>query len=190
MNKKIVVGIDEAGRGPLAGPVSVGTVIFYNLKVAHAFRGVRDSKKLSAEKREYWLSVMEREKKLGTIDFAVSLVSAQYIDTYGIVKAIQKGIRSNLKKLSIEPEYQILLDGGLRAPNEFLNQKTIIKGDEKLELFHSHQLLQRYIVIEKWFFVEKNIQSMVLKFIRGMGLYFIEMRFISMEYLLCIESLF
>jgi ribonuclease HII len=134
MNKKIVVGIDEAGRGPLAGPVSVGTVIFYNLKVAHAFRGVRDSKKLSAEKREYWLSVMEREKKLGTIDFAVSLVSAQYIDTYGIVKAIQKGIRSNLKKLSIEPEYQILLDGGLRAPNEFLNQKTIIKGDEKFRV--------------------------------------------------------
>jgi ribonuclease HII len=112
----------------------VGTVIFYNLKVAHAFRGVRDSKKLSAEKREYWLSVMEREKKLGTIDFAVSLVSAQYIDTYGIVKAIQKGIRSNLKKLSIEPEYQILLDGGLRAPNEFLNQKTIIKGDEKFRV--------------------------------------------------------
>ena len=134
MNKKIVVGIDEAGRGPLAGPVSVGTVIFYNLKVAHAFRGVRDSKKLSAEKREYWLSVMEREKKLGTIDFAVSLVSAQYIDTYGIVKAIQKGIRSNLKKLSIEPEYPILLDGGLKAPNEFINQKTIIRGDEKFKV--------------------------------------------------------
>ena len=133
-NIRYLVGIDEAGRGPLAGPVAVGA--FFVRTDSRGFKkfsaGVKDSKKLSAKKREEWFAKMQNEKKSGNFSFAVSFGSAEMIDTRGINFAIRHALAQSLKKLGIPPEQTlVLLDGGLRAPEEYLFQKTIIKGDEK-----------------------------------------------------------
>jgi ribonuclease HII len=138
MDKKrtYVVGIDEAGRGPIAGPVAVGGVIIRADVLANMkrrdFGGIRDSKKLTEKKREEWLIKMRTWKKEGKIDFAVSLVSHEMIDTRGVAWSVRKGIATVLKKMNADPRASlVLLDGGIRAPEEYENQKTIIKGDEK-----------------------------------------------------------
>lgn len=129
---KYLIGIDEAGRGPLAGPVSVGAVMIskdFNKKL---WKGVRDSKKLSHKAREEWFIKLQEWQKLGIIKFHVALVSEKIIDTKGISYAIKKGIAECLKKVKADCDTcTVLLDGSLKAPAEFLNQETIIKGDDK-----------------------------------------------------------
>jgi len=132
---KYLIGIDEVGRGPIAGPVAVGAFCISNTnlpKVRRIFKGVKESKQLSEEKREKWFGIIEQTKKLGLIDFAVTFQSEKVIDTKGLSFAIKNALKISLSKLGIEPRLsRVLLDGGLKAPAEFNNQKTIIKGDEK-----------------------------------------------------------
>lgn len=128
-----IVGIDEAGRGPLAGPVAVGAVRVIHLgKFQKLVRGIKDSKKLSAEARELWYQKALQAKLFGELDFCVALVSERVIDKRGISYAIQLGIKRCLSKLSAYPRDQIFLDGSLKAPVEFVRQQTIVKGDEKI----------------------------------------------------------
>ena len=139
MNKHTVhiIGIDEAGRGPLAGPVAVGVFIMYSHaipKVRRLFRGVKESKQLSESQREKWFAIIEAARDAGLIDFSVQFQSARQIDVSGLTKTINKAIRRGLKKVvgnKKTDECLVLLDGGLRAPEHFKNQKTIIRGDEK-----------------------------------------------------------
>ena len=133
MNLKVGrVGVDEAGRGPLAGPVAIGA-FFVRRGTRLSYLGLADSKKLSKEKRDEWFEKIRAWKLEGKADFAVSLVSPKVIDKRGITFAIRLGIRRCLKKLSVSSHgTQIFLDGGLRAPDEFRKQKTIIRGDEKV----------------------------------------------------------
>jgi ribonuclease HII len=126
------VGIDEAGRGPLAGPVSVGAVLApIRLLLLPYFEKVRDSKKLSPQKRREIFYRLQEESKKGNIVYAHSLVGSCGIDRDGITASIRCAIARTLKKLL---ETLILLDGGLRAPRVFSFQETIIRGDEKESL--------------------------------------------------------
>ena len=130
---RYIVGIDEAGRGPLAGPVALGVAcVCLDDKTFKKFSlGVRDSKKLSEKQREEWFAKMMTEKTKGNFSFAVSFASAEIIDTRGLSFAIRRALANALKKLNCSPEETlILLDGGLHAPKEFLYQKTIIHGDD------------------------------------------------------------
>lgn len=129
---KYVVGIDEAGRGPLAGPVAVGMVKIAADFDEAFFEGIRDSKKLSAKKREEWFLKAEEAQKAKLLDWAVSLVSEKSIDKLGIAPAIRSGMSRCLEKLAVAHEDTIFLDGGLKLPKEFIHQETIIKGDEKI----------------------------------------------------------
>ncbi len=126
------MGIDEAGRGPWAGPVSVGVVVMPLLfKPALSKYSVKDSKKLSEKNREKWYQWLSQERHLGKINFATALVSEKFIDQKGIVPAVRLGIRRCLSRLELNPgQVKILLDGSLRAPKTFTNQQTIIRGDE------------------------------------------------------------
>ncbi len=138
---KYIVGIDEVGRGPIAGPVAVCAfmtdigrqqTLWWDFSMQNKLP-LRDSKKLTKKQREKWLKFLKEEKAKGNCDFAVSLVSAEWIDKVGIVRAIQKALDSSLSKLNTNGqllEAMIYLDGGLKAPKEFINQETIIKGDE------------------------------------------------------------
>ncbi len=130
---KYVVGIDEVGRGPLAGPVAVGAVVFLEndlKKIKKLFAGAKDSKKMSHEKR---VEIFEKVKKAKILEYIVRYQSAQMVDELGINKAIQRCLDSCLYDLKINPKNsQIFLDGGLKAGKKFINQKTIIKGDDKI----------------------------------------------------------
>ena len=129
---RYVIGIDEAGRGPLAGPVAVGAVLIPATFNWGDVTGVKDSKKLSAQKREAVFARMEELQAAEILRFAVAFTSAQIIDAEGIVPAVRSALMRAIEELKALPhECQVLLDGGLRAPVKFLNQQTIIKGDEK-----------------------------------------------------------
>lgn len=147
------IGIDEAGRGPLAGPVSVGQVLVPANFDWDLIPGVGDSKQLSESRREV---IFERAKVLqkeGKLQYIVEMVAAHKIDSVGISVCIKKSIATGLNKLRKNPprtvlginekslilprrclgenEVLIKLDGSLKAPVEYVHQKTIIKGDSK-----------------------------------------------------------
>ncbi|MDQ3089765.1 MAG: ribonuclease HII [bacterium] len=133
-HSKCVIGIDEAGRGPLAGPVAVGAVMVSTTFNKKFFKGIKDSKQLNESDRDLWYDLAIQAKKEGVLDFSVSLVAPEIIDKRGITFAIAVGIKRCLKKLNASKGSQIFLDGGLRAPGEFLHQLTVIKGDEKIPI--------------------------------------------------------
>lgn len=132
-----VVGIDEAGRGPLAGPICAAAIAFPPNVKHSVFNiwgkgGIRDSKKLSEIQREKIFAKLQELKKKRKVDFAAAMVGAVIIDRIGISRATALAVARALKKLSLIPsDTKILLDGLLHAPKIYQNQKTIIKGDEK-----------------------------------------------------------
>ena len=131
LKPRFVIGIDEAGRGPLAGPVAVGAV-GVTRDMLRKFRTIKESKQLSAEKREVWTKEILRvaKEQKSELRTAVTMVSAKEIDTHGIVSAIKKALTTSIKKLNINPnDCEVLLDGGLKAPLEYKKQRTIIRGD-------------------------------------------------------------
>jgi len=131
MKNKWIVGVDEAGRGPLAGPVTVGLVMVPADFDWALVPGVRDSKKISEKKRDViYKRVLELhvQKKLS---YVVKSVSAASIDSKGIAPAIRRSIVAGIDDLECDPaDTFIKLDGSLYAPVEF-HQATIIKGDDK-----------------------------------------------------------
>lgn len=134
-----LIGIDEVGRGPLAGPVTVGAFgvergfLREFEKIAKQL-GITDSKKLSEKKRQEISRVLCNMTTEGKCFFHIVMTPASYIDTHGIVPAIKKSLQSALGKVvfyynALPGEVQIFLDGGLYAPEIYKYQQTIIKGD-------------------------------------------------------------
>ena len=130
MKMTYLVGIDEVGRGPVAGPVAVGIAAFPRGFDLHELSDVRDSKKHTVRQREVIYTYLCEKRKAGELDFSVVFTTAAYIDRHGIVPAIQKALRNALKKLSLSGRNaELLLDGGLSAPEVFKKQQTIVRGD-------------------------------------------------------------
>ena len=134
-NYKYIIGIDEVGRGPLAGPVNVCAFcvpVKNEIEVLEKLAGITDSKKLSEKKRKAYFETIKQLKDDGLLTAAVSGVSAKIIDSKGIMFALNAALVSALDKLNIDPsESFIYLDGGLYAPEKY-NQETVIKGDSKI----------------------------------------------------------
>lgn len=140
---RFLIGIDEAGRAPLAGPVSVGLVMVpEGFDVAHEFPGVRDSKKLSEKKREEIYALLERRVASGDVRFCVRFSTHGTIDRVGITRAVHRAVAAGVRFLdrsygSYRPSQtysvHVLLDGLLHAPREF-SQETIIRGDDLVPL--------------------------------------------------------
>jgi ribonuclease HII len=128
---RYIIGVDEAGRGPIAGPVSIGAVMVPVDFDRAFFRDIKDSKRLTANSREKWFSRLRRAARGGDLSYQSALVSAQVIDRKGIVRAIRLAIARALGRLSIRSsECFVILDGSLSAPSRFANQLTIIGGDQ------------------------------------------------------------
>ncbi len=94
--QKWLIGIDEAGRGPLAGPVSVGVVLVPKNFNWDSIPEVNDSKKLSEKKREVIYKRAVELKKKGELFYAVCMESAVSIDTIGIVPSVSKAMAKAL----------------------------------------------------------------------------------------------
>jgi ribonuclease HII len=133
ISMRFVIGVDEAGRGPLAGPVAVGTVrVVEGFDILSAFPGLNDSKKLTEKKRETIFMQLQEEIRKGNVSAVVYLASAQKIDAGGIVPAVRSALYKGVRKLLPNPEEgKVYLDGSLKAPPEY-EQETIIGGDGKV----------------------------------------------------------
>ena len=119
-----IAGIDEAGRGPLAGPVTVGAVI---LKPDSFIEGVNDSKKISETKREKLYEIITNE----ALAWSVGIVSEKEIDELNILNATKKAVTLALEGLKIKPE-RLLVDALENIDTNGIPYTSIIKGDAKV----------------------------------------------------------
>lgn len=119
---KTIAGVDEAGRGPLAGPVFAAAVI---MDMDFYIPDIKDSKKLSEKKREEMYNYITQN----AVAYSVCCVSEQEIDKINILNATHKAMVAAVEQLSIKPDY-VLIDGnsvkGMCLPHE-----CIVKGDDK-----------------------------------------------------------
>ena len=118
----VFCGIDEAGRGPLCGPVSAAAVI---LPFGCNIEGLNDSKKLSEKKREALYDIIVKEAAA----YAVAFSTPAEIDKYNILNATYLAMKRAVEKLSVKPDF-IFVDGN-RAPDFGIETETIVKGDAK-----------------------------------------------------------
>jgi len=130
---KYVVGIDEAGRGPLAGPVAVGVAcVAEGYDVLSVFPGLNDSKKLTEKKREALYAILMQEVKEGNVRVRVCLSGESMIDQKGIAYAVRSALARGLETLLPDPTAgKVFLDGSLQASKEY-EQETIVGGDGKI----------------------------------------------------------
>jgi len=124
----LIAGLDEAGRGALAGPVCVGAVILPKdaPHLSSTLNGVHDSKLLSPLKRD---SLTPRIKETA-LTWSVAFASAEEIDTLGIVASTRLAALRALESLSLIPDY-LLTDFRLEPPELDIPQTAIVKGDQK-----------------------------------------------------------
>jgi len=127
----LILGVDEAGRGPLAGPVAVGIVaVPCNFIISREFPGLADSKQMSPTAREKMFRILQKRRQQGDIQFCVRCTGAKRIDDWGLTRAVISAVARGVYFLAPEPDgISIYLDGLLKAPSEY-NQQTIIGGDE------------------------------------------------------------
>lgn len=115
-----VAGIDEAGRGPLAGPVTAAAVI---LPTGLLISGVDDSKKLTPDRRERLFEIIMSQ----ALSVGVGIIGPAEIDTINILQATRRAMLAAVQQLSPQPDY--LLIDGISTIDSVIPQKTIKKGD-------------------------------------------------------------
>ncbi len=136
-----IIGLDEVGRGALAGPVTVGAVILKRGARPEAISGglpLRDSKKLSASQRERWVKSLE---KSCFAPYAVASASSKEVDRLNVSRAANLAAGRAVRKLAERHKIdlrkaKIFLDGGLflkEGSVKFASVRTIVKGDEKIK---------------------------------------------------------
>jgi ribonuclease HII len=130
----LVCGVDEAGRGPLAGPVCAAAVI---LNALHPIAGLNDSKKLSEKQREA-LAPLIREHALA---WSVAYASIEEIDELNILQATLLAMKRAVLGLSIKPQ-QVLVDG-LYCPDTGIDSMAIVKGDSKIAAISAASILAK-----------------------------------------------
>ena len=123
---RYIAGLDEAGRGALAGPVAVGAVILPGGKasLSRTLAGVRDSKQMTPLERDSLAPLIKKTALTWSVGFA----SAEEIDARGIVPATRLAAMRALQGLSLFPEY-LLTDFRLELPQVDLGQTSLVKGD-------------------------------------------------------------
>jgi ribonuclease HII len=125
---KNVVGLDEAGRGPLAGPVVAGAVLISpKLKIKNWKLKIRDSKQLSAKQREKIYDVITKHQ---SFEWGIGIVSERVIDKINILEATKLAMKKAVKDLDCDIDC-LLIDGNFKIKSD-IPQKPIIKGDQKV----------------------------------------------------------
>jgi ribonuclease HII len=130
----LICGVDEAGRGPLAGPVSAAAVI---LDPANPIEGLADSKKLSEKQRDR-LAPIIRERALA---WAVAYAEVDEIDQLNILQATLLAMKRAVQGLHIQPQ-QVLVDG-LYCPQTGIPSQAIVKGDSKVAAISAASILAK-----------------------------------------------
>ena len=115
---KLICGCDEAGRGPLCGPVVAAAVI---LPINYKLEGLNDSKQLSEKKRDMYYDILIKE----AVSYGVGIIDAKEIDEINIYEASRKAMLEAISKLNVKPDY--ILTDAMPLPIE--QSKPIIHGD-------------------------------------------------------------
>lgn len=131
---RLSCGVDEAGRGPLAGPVFAAAVI---LDPHFTITGIADSKTLSAPARER----LAAEIKMGALAWAVALASVEEIDTLNILQASLLAMRRAIEALKLVPD-EVLVDG-LQCPRVSIPARAIVRGDSSVEQIAAASILAK-----------------------------------------------
>ena len=125
-----VIGLDEVGRGPLAGPVvSCGCMFFDYDKLSHPIQ-ITDSKNLSAKKRRELVLYFYKLQKEKLLKFNLSLATVKEIDELNILGATKLSMKRVIDKFK-EKNFSIIIDGNFSLEYKNLNEKSIIGGDKK-----------------------------------------------------------
>ncbi|MFW6278598.1 MAG: ribonuclease HII [Bacillota bacterium] len=130
-----VAGLDEAGRGPLAGPVVASAVIF---TPETEIPGIDDSKKLSCDRREQLFSKIKNEAQA----VGVGIIDNETIDQVNIQQASFLAMKQALADLSRQPEY-ILVDGSEEIPGVSIPQQPVIKGDSRVNAIAAASIIAK-----------------------------------------------
>jgi len=133
-SNQMICGVDEAGRGPLAGAVFAAAVI---LDPAHPIAGLRDSKKLSEAKRD----LLAIEIKKHALAWCIAEASETEIDQLNILQATMLAMQRAVLGLSVTPELA-LIDGN-RCPHLPMTAQAIVKGDDKVEAISAASILAK-----------------------------------------------
>ena len=136
----LVAGVDEAGRGPLAGPVVAAAVILDDRKPIH---GLADSKKLSAKRRE----ALFDEIRAKALCCSIAQASVDEIDTLNILQATLLAMRRAVLGLRLPPKL-VLVDGN-RLPVLEIRSEAIVKGDEKVPCISAASILAK-VTRDRW----------------------------------------
>jgi len=121
---EIIAGVDEAGRGPLAGPVVAAAVIISDTNI---IEGLNDSKKLTQKKREFLFDEIQEK----AISIGVGIVDEKEIDKINILSATHKAMQIALGNLNQKPTLALI--DGYELPNQIIKNEGVIKGDTKVE---------------------------------------------------------
>ena len=130
----LVAGVDEAGRGPLAGPVVAAAIILDPLK---PIEGLADSKILSERKRDSLFDII----KIYALSWSVGMASVEEIDEFNILQATLLAMQRAVNGLAIQPD-EALIDGN-RLPNLLIPAQAIIKGDSKVKAISAASILAK-----------------------------------------------
>ncbi len=130
----LVAGVDEAGRGPLAGPVVAAAVILDEL---HPIQGLADSKKLTPLKRER----LYDEIRAKALCFSIAEASVEEIDTLNILQATMLAMQRAVEGLRLKPS-KVLVDGN-RLPKLDVLAEAIVKGDDKVQAISAASILAK-----------------------------------------------
>ncbi len=132
--KELICGVDEAGRGPLAGPVFAAAVI---LDPRRPIAGLRDSKKLSESRRDALAEIIRRD----ALAWSIAYCTAAEIDELNILNATMLAMRKAIEGLSVQPTLA-LIDGN-RCPTSAVRSEAIVKGDDKVAEISAASILAK-----------------------------------------------
>lgn len=149
----LVGGVDEVGRGPLAGPVVAACVVFDFSQPLdlESLTAVNDSKKLSAKKRQELFGLIKKQ----AVAVEVALVSSQQIDKINILQASLLAMRKSINKLTPKPNF-VLVDGKFSVPNLAMPQTAIIDGDAKIFSIAAASIIAK--VSRDWLMTEYDLK--------------------------------
>ncbi|MCX7914081.1 MAG: ribonuclease HII [Thermodesulfovibrionales bacterium] len=168
---KILAGADEAGRGPLAGPVVAAAVV---LSLNKEIEGVNDSKKLSSKERERLYDLIIE----GSLSVGVGIVDSEKIDKINILNATK--LAMNLAINDLKTEVDIILIDGLRLPSLKVEQMMIEKGDQKsasiaaasiIAKVTRDRIMDEYHRLYPWYGFNKNKGYATQEHIKNLNLY-------------------
>ena len=160
-----VIGMDEVGRGPLAGPVISCGCYFKNYTIQEDFyKLIGDSKKLSEKKRKVSFEFLQNLRKEGIIDYHLGIANVEEIDTLNILEATKLSMKRVVDKFDLKNAH-LIIDGNFSLNYKSYKENSIIKGDDKslsiaaasiIAKVHRDRLMKKLSIRHKHFGWEKN----------------------------------